>query len=339
LVSQKWLFVSFFNRLLGFFRELVRETIRKCEVKISMARKSPNTEIADSPEWHIESSQGPLSVELSLFCGQAFRWSENQHSFVAVVGPDLVEVKQVEDSLLWRVIASIKDTPRFDARQYFSLDLDFDACLEEIAKDKLVIKAIQQFSGLRVLLQDPWETTVSYLCSANAPVFRIRRMIQGMSRRWGKKIFTSKNGQSFYAFPDASSLAHADLQELRDCGVGFRDKRIVRMAEAVASGEINLESLRTVPYLDARGVLLECYGIGPKIADCICSFGLGHWEAFPTDVWIHRIVSKHYLTSDASTKDVETFGRKHFGRYAALAQMHLFHYARTFLSNKKIARE
>ncbi len=52
-----------------------------------------------------------------------------------------------------------------------------------------------------------------------------------------------------------------------------------------------------------------------------------------------RIVSKHYLTSDASIKDVETFGRKYFGRYAALAQMYLFHYARTFLSTKKITRE
>ncbi|MHA2273964.1 MAG: DNA glycosylase [Candidatus Hodarchaeales archaeon] len=304
-----------------------------------MAKKRPNAEIPDSSEWIIESSKGPLSVELSLFCGQAFRWIKNQQSFVGVIGPDLVELKQVEDSLLWRVIASIKDTPRFDARHYFSLDLDFNACLEEIAKDKLVVKAIQQFSGLRVLLQDPWETTISYLCSANAPVFRIRRMIEAMSRRWGKKIFTGKNEPSFYAFPDASSLAQADLRELRECGVGFRDKRIVQMAEAVVSGEINLESLRDVSYLEARATLLEYYGVGPKIADCICSFGLGHWNAFPTDVWIHRIVSKHYLTSEASIKDVETFGRKHFGRYAALAQMYLFHYARTFLSTKKITIE
>lgn len=304
--------------------------------KLLMTRKHPNAEITNSPEWHIEPSKGPLSVELSLFCGQAFRWIKNKASFVGIIGPDLVEVKQVEDSLLWRVIASIKDTPRFDAKQYFSLNLDFDACLEEIAKDELVAKAIKQFSGLRVLQQDPWEMTISYLCSANAPVFRIRRMIEAMSRRWGKKVPSRKNESSFYTFPDPSSLAKAALQELRKCGVGFRDTRIVRMAKATVSGEIDLESLRKVPYLEARATLLKYYGVGPKIADCICAFGLGHWDAFPTDVWIHRIVSKHYLTSDASTKDVETFGREYFGRYAALAQMYLFHYARTFLSTKKI---
>jgi N-glycosylase/DNA lyase len=288
-------------------------------------------------QWHKESFTGPFSLELSLFCGQAFRWTKQGDSFIGVVGPDLVEARQGVGLIEWRVIGSLNSCPSFNAKEYFSLGLDFNACLREIAKDNVMKKAIGQFSGLRVLQQHPWEITISYLCSANAPVFRIRGMIEAMSQRWGQRISADGFKSQFYSFPDANFLAKADLPELRECGVGFRDARIVKMAKTVASGELDLESLKKKSYPEARACLLAQYGIGPKIADCICAFGLAHWEAFPTDVWIRRVVQKYYLSKSASAKDVEAFGREYFGRFAAIAQEYLFHFARTSLSTKKIS--
>ncbi|MFX0115634.1 MAG: DNA-3-methyladenine glycosylase family protein [Candidatus Hodarchaeota archaeon] len=287
--------------------------------------------------WQRESYIGPFSLELSLFCGQAFRWIKNQDSFIGIFGSDLVEVRQSPDLIEWRVINSLNSSPSFDAKGYFSLDLDFNTCLKEITKDKLMKKATDKFSGLRVLRQNPWETTISYLCSANAPVFRIRGMIEALSQKWGQRISADGFKSPFYSFPEANSLAKADLQELRECGVGFRDARIIKMAKTVASGELDLESLKKKSYPEARACLLAQYGIGPKIADCICAFGLAHWEAFPTDVWIRRVVQKYYLAKSASVKDVEAFGREYFGRFAAIAQEYLFHFARTSLSTKKIS--
>lgn len=286
-------------------------------------------------EWQTEFFVGPLSVELSFFCGQAFRWVKSHESFIGVVGPDIVEVRESVESIQWRVISSKNPTPSFDAIEYFSLDVDFNSCLEEITKDEIIKKAVNQFSGLRVLRQDPWEVIISYLCSANAPVFRIRRMIEAMSQKWGERIAHNDSQFSLYRFPRPPALAKADLQELRDCGVGFRDKRIVRMAQKIVSGEFNIDMLKGMPYLEARACLLKQYGIGPKIADCICAFGLGQWEAFPTDVWIRRIIQKYYLTKQASSKDIATFGREYFGRYAAIAQEYLFHFARTSFSTQK----
>lgn len=49
-----------------------------------------------------------------------------------------------------------------------------------------------------------------------------------------------------------------------------------------------------MPYAQARKALTACRGIGPKVADCICLFGLGHREAFPVDTWVRRIVERHY---------------------------------------------
>lgn len=286
-------------------------------------------------KWQTELFIGPLSVELSLFCGQAFRWVKNKESFIGVVGSDVVEVRESVESIKWRVIGSANPTPSFDVNEYFSLDVDFNTCLEEITKDEVIKKAVNQFSGLRVLRQDPWEVTISYLCSANAPVFRIRNMIEAMSQQWGERITLSDSEISLYSFPSPPALAKADLQELRDCGVGFRDKRIVRMAQKVVSGEFSIDMLKEMPYPEARACLLKYYGIGPKIADCICAFGLGQWEAFPTDVWIRRIIQKYYLTKLTSSKEAAKFGRKYFGRYAAIAQEYLFHFARTSLSAQK----
>ena len=36
------------------------------------------------------------------------------------------------------------------------------------------------------------------------------------------------------------------------------------------------------------------HGVGPKVADCVCLFALGHKEAFPQDVWVKRILARHY---------------------------------------------
>ena len=35
-------------------------------------------------------------------------------------------------------------------------------------------------------------------------------------------------------------------------------------------------------------------GIGEKVADCICLYGLGLKEAFPMDTWMKRIVKDYY---------------------------------------------
>ncbi len=72
-------------------------------------------------------------------------------------------------------------------------------------------------------------------------------------------------------------------------------------------------------------------GIGPKAADCICLFGLGHLETFPVDVWIRRIVGQYYMPgldhktmTPAEYERVRRFGQSHFGLYAGYAQEYLY---------------
>jgi N-glycosylase/DNA lyase len=45
---------------------------------------------------------------------------------------------------------------------------------------------------------------------------------------------------------------------------------------------------------EAYKTLTGFLGIGPKVANCICLFGLHFTEAFPRDTWISRIEENHY---------------------------------------------
>ena len=47
-------------------------------------------------------------------------------------------------------------------------------------------------------------------------------------------------------------------------------------------------------YKKAKEELLKLYGVGEKVADCICLFGLHMLEAFPVDTHIRQALNAHY---------------------------------------------
>jgi N-glycosylase/DNA lyase len=168
-------------------------------------------------------------------------------------------------------------------------------------------------------------------------------MINNISRRYGKKL--AFDGYDFYTFPKPCDLAQVKSKEFRDCGLGFRAERVSDVAKMVDSGELSLEALKTMSYVDAKRELLKLPGVGQKVADCILLFSLEKLEAFPIDVWIKRAATNLYSSNfDASfikrvtnkgsltPKEYETlscFCREYFGRYAGYAQEYLFHFLRT----------
>ena len=77
--------------------------------------------------------------------------------------------------------------------------------------------------------------------------------------------------------------------------------------------------------------LMTLPGIGPKAADCICLFALGQLEAFPVDLWVSRILGRHYRQAvkersicPADYEELRSFGRGRFGGFAGYAQEYLY---------------
>ena len=62
----------------------------------------------------------------------------------------------------------------------------------------------------------------------------------------------------------------------------------------VAEGDISLEEIEKMQYKEAKEELLKLYGVGKKVADCICLFALHDLEAFPIDTHINQALDAHY---------------------------------------------
>ena len=292
-------------------------------------------------EIELTRSIGPFSLEHTLDCGQLFRWKKLDDWWYGVVADSVIKMKQCNERLIFHGIPEIPN--REFIMNYLRLDDDLSAIFSEIDKDEHMKEAIRLFSGLRLCRQTPWECLISYICATYKSIPAIKKMINGISQRFGKEL--TFDDYTFYTFPKPTDLAHVNQKELRSCGLGFRAERILETAKTVAHGRFSLESLKSMTYLDAKRMLLDLPGVGHKVADCVLLFSLEKLEAFPIDVWMKRAITSFYAThfessfikritskGSPTTKEYETigsFGREYFGRYAGYAQEYLFHLLRT----------
>ena len=66
--------------------------------------------------------------------------------------------------------------------------------------------------------------------------------------------------------------------------------------------------------------LLQLYGVGEKVADCICLFGLHQLEAFPVDTHIRQVLDEHYKRG---------FPNRRYSDCKGVMQQYIFYYELT----------
>lgn len=255
-----------------------------------------------------------LDLGETLDCGQSFRWKDNgDGSFTGVAYEKLITVSIQNGDL------HIENTTEQDFekiwRNYFDLDLDYDSIRSSIGEIHPVLKEASAYApGIRILQQEPWEALCTFIISQNNNIKRIKGIVDRLCVSFGNKI----GDTDFYTFPKAETLARLTPDDLAPLRAGFRNKYIIDASQKVATGEVDLEKCKNVPYDDARAELCKIKGVGNKVADCTLLFGMHRIEAFPIDVWMRRAMEK--LFPNMTGED--------FGEYAGIAQQYIFHYAR-----------
>jgi N-glycosylase/DNA lyase len=278
----------------------------------------------------------PFCLDVTLCCGQVFRWDKIGDWWYGVARDKAFKVHQFKGKLQY---ANVDE--KF-VEHYFSLDEDLQRISEGINKDTHIGKALQEFWGLRIIRQDPWECLISYICATYKSIPAIKRMLNNLSQKFGEKV--TFDGCDFFAFPEPARLAGATEKELAECGLGYRAKYVLATSKRICGGNFDLEGLRKLPYAEAKKALMDFPGVGAKVADCILLFSLGKLEAFPVDVWVKRVIMNHYTDkfptefaqkllnrnslSRGDYERVNAFGRSYFGEYAGYAQEYLYHYER-----------
>ncbi len=266
-----------------------------------------------------------------LECGQCFHFDKTDNEEYDILAFDRVlHIKQVDNSLILYA-TNLEDYENI-WRVYFDMENDYGNIKNQIAEaDSLLLPAINDKQGIRLLNQDFFETLISFIISQNKQIPQIKQCVKNISHKFGKEII-GYNGGTFYSFPDVETLNSVSEEELRECKVGFRAPYIKSACKAVYDGIVTKEKLDRLSIEDARELLMTIKGVGEKVANCVLLFGLGRREAFPVDVWMKRIMEQMYFGGKDTKKcDIETFANHKFGVFSGYAQQYLFDYARTNL--------
>ncbi len=248
-------------------------------------------------------------------CGQCFRMSQrDEHTYSVIASGKYLEVEQNGKEITFS--CGEEEFEEFWKR-YFDLDRDYKKYIEAAdPNDRYLMNAIRFGSGIRILYQDLWEMMVSFLISQQNNIVRIRRCIQNICERYGGERVNFR-GEKYYTFPEPEKLAFLAEDELKECNLGYRSKYVARTARSIVEGEIDLNAVRQMPYEEAKAELLKLYGVGVKVADCICLFGLHHLEAFPMDTHILQAMEKHYKRG---------FPKRRYRGFEGVMQQYVFYW-------------
>lgn len=193
-------------------------------------------------------------------------------------------------------------------RNYLDLDRDY-AGIKSILSDgdEVMARAISFGGGIRILNQDKWETIVSFIISQNNNIPRIKRCIHSIAENFG-----GPEG----SLPDVETMAALSAEDLEPCKLGYRAKYLIK-----AAAQVKENGLPEHPE-QLRGLC----GVGPKVADCIALFGLGHVDSFPVDVWMKRAMNELYGIPADDVSAMQAYAAEHFAPYGGIAQQYLFYY-------------
>ena len=290
-------------------------------------------------EYQIE-NQESFELKHIFDCGQCFRWNEeDDKSYTGVFKGNVLNVKKDNNAIYFKGIVNgnIKDI----VEDYFDLNRDYTKIKKTLSKvDNNIKKGIEYGEGIRILNQDLVETILSFIISANNNIPRIKKIIERLSESYGTKIVWNK--KNYFAFPSLKQLENVSVEEYRNLGLGFRDKRIYDTVHMLLNNQVDYEKWYDEKNtLKVREELLSLAGVGPKVADCILLFSdLKRFDVFPIDVWVRRVMNELYIKNPDETKvnkkDIERIAYQKFGNLEGIAQQYLFYWKREAWVSKQV---
>lgn len=264
-----------------------------------------------------------FDLEATLDAGQTFAWERRADgSWQGFAGehPCIVATRPGGIHVLHGPVDAVR-------AYFFHAGPEGERLLDALPSDPAVRQALDQCRGLR-LIQDPWwPCTASFICSSLKPVPQIRQLHWKLRRAWAAP------GADFphLPFPSPTQVAEGGEALLRRLGLGFRARHLHAAACVLAEGRWDFSELAGLPTPEAARHLSRLPGVGDKIAHCILLYAGGRLDAFPLDVWMIRVMQRHYRRPGrrlSRPADLHRFAARHFGPLRGLAQLYLFHYAR-----------
>lgn len=215
-------------------------------------------------------------------------WQQGQTLYLRCIGTDTCsDFKLAKELLYWR--------------HYFALDRDYERILDSI---DLPEGSREVAWGTRVLAQNWWDVAVSFVISQNSSIKRIQGTVDALMNTTEGKM------------PNPSQLQEllADDDFARSLKLGYRLPYLRELAATCKDWQPSCLTEPRLPLELQLAELQQLQGIGPKVASCICLFGLEYLQAVPRDTWIKRAERELSIRWDA--------------RYGGIQQQYVFTWMR-----------
>jgi N-glycosylase/DNA lyase len=259
-----------------------------------------------------------FSLDKTLMSGQTFAWEKHGGFWFSFIHKP-ISVRQLDKKLEYY------GCDENELKTRLGLYDDMTSIKAELDKDDFLDGAIEYSDGLRIIKDGLWPATLGFVLSIQSNIPLILKRIANLSKIYGK---TEKFGKrEVHGFPDYLEIREKGLEKLKQLKLGFRTKFVFSAAEYFYNHELS-ESL---PIEDLKKQLLSITGVGDKVLDCIMLYGLHDLSAFPMDVWILRVLAKHYskiIKNAKSYKSKKAAMTNYFGKYAGYAQLYIYNYSR-----------
>lgn len=186
-------------------------------------------------------------------------------------------------------------------RHYFALDRNYERILESI---DLPGNSHEVAWGTRVLAQNWWDVAVSFVISQNSSIKRIQSTVDALINAAEGKMPGPSQLQELLANDDFA----------RSIKLGYRLPYLRELAAACKDWQPSCLTEPRLPLELQLAELQQLQGVGPKVASCICLFGLEYLQAVPRDTWIKRAERELGIRWDA--------------RYGGIQQQYVFAWMR-----------
>lgn len=248
--------------------------------------------------------------------GQCFRMYQKENVTELIAKGHFLQVVQIKPD--WYQFHCTSQEYESIWKEYFDLHTDYSQYQDCILKkDVFLQKAAKYGHGLRILNQNPFEMLISFIISQRKSIPAIRTAIEKLSATFGELILTPTGEK--WAFPTPQRLADATIEQLQQCGLGYRAGYVKDAAQKVATGQLDLEALKSCTDSELLQQLQTVSGVGVKVASCVALFGYHRLQALPVDVWIQRVLEQEYAGK----------WPKSYQKYAGVLQQYMFYYARS----------
>jgi 3-methyladenine DNA glycosylase/8-oxoguanine DNA glycosylase len=208
-----------------------------------------------------------------------------------------LSISETTDGVLVEAEDSMTSEERGEVRETITwmlgLDLDFSS-FYALARNKPKLARMEEKAQGRVLRSPTlFEDTIKTILTTNTLWAATIRMNENLIQQFGKPL---EENPSRRAFPTPKRLSEKNEAILREkTRLGYRAPYVLRLAESVTSGEIDLEALKhsNLPTEQLRKKLLAIKGVGDYAAANL-SIILGRYDYLPVDSWALKVVSHEW---------------------------------------------